>query len=93
MAFLALMLGGEYDNSQEKIEVTGDIPAKSFTAEGTFKVKTTAGFETKKIKFYNLSVQPTADLTLSASDVSSFSLVLDVMVDNTGKMLDIEKTM
>ena len=46
----------------------------------------------KKIKFYNLKAQVSADLTLSATDVSEFSLVLDIMADETGKIMDIENT-
>ena len=44
----------------------------------------------KKIKFYNLKAQVSADLTLSATDVSEFSLVLDIMADDNGKIMDIE---
>ena len=48
--------------------------------------------QSKKIKFYNLKAQVSADLTLSASDVSSFTLVLDILADDNGKIMDIEDT-
>lgn len=89
--FLALMLGGKL--SSNKIEVTGDIPSQSFKGEGTFRVVDEQGVvTTKKITFYKLQVQTSADLTLSASDVSSFSLVMDILADDAGKILDIEDT-
>lgn len=89
--FLALMLGGKLTSN--KIEVTGDIPNQSFKAEGTFRVVDEQGtVSTKKITFYKLQVQTSADLTLSASDVSSFSLVMDILADESGKILDIDDT-
>lgn len=87
--FLAMMLGGTYNQGDKSISVKGDVPNVSYTAEGTFRVTTTTGDAYKKIKFYNLKAQVSADLTLSASEVSSFSLVLDIMADSTGKIIDI----
>ena len=88
--FLAMMLGGTKDS--EGIKVTGAVPNQSFTAEGTFRVTSETGDALKKIKFYNLKAQVSADLTLSASEVSSFSLVLDIMANNEGKIIDIATT-
>lgn len=85
--FLAMMLGGTKDS--EGIKVTGAVPNQSFTAEGTFRVTSETGDALKKIKFYNLKAQVSADLTLSASEVSSFSLVLDILADANNKILDI----
>lgn len=87
--FLAMMLGGTYNQGDKSISVKGDVPNVSYTGEGTFRVTTTTGDAYKKIKFYNLKAQVSADLTLSASEVSSFSLVLDIMADATGKIIDI----
>ena len=87
--FLCMMLGATKDSSG-KISVTGAIPQQAYTAEGTFRTTTTAGDQMKKIKFYNLKAQVSADLTLSATDVSEFSLVLDILADDTGKIMDIE---
>ena len=87
--FLCMMLGATKD-SGGKISVTGAIPQQAYTAEGTFRTTTTAGDQMKKIKFYNLKAQVSADLTLSATDVSEFSLVLDILADDTGKIMDIE---
>lgn len=85
--FLAMMLGGTKDS--EGIKVTGSVPNQSFTAEGTFRVTSETGDSLKRIKFYNLKAQVSADLTLSASEVSSFSLVLDILSDANNKILDI----
>ena len=89
--FLCMMLGATKD-AQGKIIVDSKVPNQSYTAEGTFRTTSLDGDQIKKIKFYNLKAQVSADLTLSASDVSEFSLVLDIMADNTGKIMDIENT-
>ena len=88
--FLCMMLGAT--KSGDKIVVDSKVPNQSYTAEGTFRTTSLDGDQIKKIKFYNLKAQVSADLTLSASDVSEFSLVLDIMADNTGKIMDIENT-
>ena len=89
--FLCMMLGATKD-SGGKISVTSAVPNQTYTAEGTFRTTSTAGDQFKKIKFYNLKAQVSADLTLSATDVSEFSLVLDIMADDSGKIMDIENT-
>ena len=87
--FLCMMLGATKD-AQGKITVDSKVPNQSYTAEGTFRTTSLDGDQIKKIKFYNLKAQVSADLTLSASDVSEFSLVLDIMADDQGKIMDIE---
>ena len=87
--FLCMMLGATKD-AQGKISVDSKVPNQSYTAEGTFRTTSLDGDQIKKIKFYNLKAQVSADLTLSASDVSEFSLVLDIMADDAGKIMDIE---
>ena len=89
--FLCMMLGATKDG-QGKITVTSAVPNQTYTAEGTFRTTSTTGDQFKKIKFYNLKAQVSADLTLSATDVSEFSLVLDIMADEAGKIMDIENT-
>ena len=89
--FLCMMLGGT-KGSDGKITVDSKIPTQSYTAEGTFRVTSLTGDSIKKIKFYNLKAQVSADLTLSASDVSSFTLILDILADDNGKIMDIEDT-
>ena len=88
--FLCMMLGAT--KSGDKIVVDSKVPNQSYTAEGTFRTTSLDGDQIKKIKFYNLKAQVSADLTLSASDVSEFSLVLDIMADDAGKIMDIENT-
>ena len=89
--FLCMMLGATKD-AQGKIIVDSKVPNQSYTAEGTFRTTSLDGDQYKKIKFYNLKAQVSADLTLSATDVSEFSLVLDIMADDQGKIMDIENT-
>lgn len=86
--FLCMMLGAT-KGGDGTITVTGAVPNQSYTAEGTFRTTSLTGDEYKKIKFYNLKAQVSADLTLSATDVSDFSLVLDILADNAGKIMDI----
>ena len=87
--FLCMMLGATKDG-QGKITVDSKVPNQAYTAEGTFRTTSLGGDQFKKIKFYNLKAQVSADLTLSATDVSEFSLVLDIMADDNGKIMDIE---
>ena len=89
--FLCMMLGATKD-AQGKITVDSKVPNQAYTAEGTFRTTSLKGDQYKKIKFYNLKAQVSADLTLSATDVSEFSLVLDIMADDSGKIMDIENT-
>ena len=89
--FLCMMLGATKDG-QGKITVDSKVPNQAYTAEGTFRTTSLNGDQYKKIKFYNLKAQVSADLTLSATDVSEFSLVLDIMADDSGKIMDIENT-
>ena len=86
--FLCMMLGGT-KGSDGVIKVTGKIPNQSYKGEGTFRTTSLKGDEYKKITFYNLKAQVSADLSLSASDVSEFSLVLDILADDAGNIMDI----
>ena len=89
--FLCMMLGAT-KGGDGKISVTSAVPNQSYTAEGTFRTTSLGADQYKKIKFYNLKAQVSADLTLSATDVSEFTLVLDIMADNQGRIMDIENT-
>lgn len=83
MQFLAMMLGGVMtgDSGAEVITVDGSVPTQAYQATGTFRIVNEGGVEDiKRITFYNLQAQVGADLTLSATEVSSFSLVLDILV-------------
>lgn len=92
MEFLALILGGTYDEASGKISVTGDIPSVGYKAEGTFRIVEEGQTEVvKKITLYSLKAQPNADLTLSATEVADFTLNMDILVDENGNILDIEK--
>ena len=86
--FLCMMLGGT-KGADGSISVTGAVPNQSYTGEGTFRTTSLTGEQMKQIKFYNLKAQVSADLTLSASEVSSFTLVLDILADDAGKIMDI----
>ncbi|MEG2792989.1 MAG: hypothetical protein RR909_04360 [Bacilli bacterium] len=86
--FLAMMLGAT-KGGDGTLSVTGSVPNQSFTAEGTFRQTSLTGDAYKKIKFFNLKAQVSADLTLSAKEISSFSLVLDILADDSGKIMDV----
>lgn len=86
--FLCMMLGGTI-GTNGTINVTGTIPNQTYQAKGTFRCTTTSGDEYRQITFYSLKAQVSADLTLSASEVSSFSLVLDILANDSGQIIDI----
>lgn len=82
--YLALMLGGTLDKSTGKITATGQAPATAYELTGVFNVTTSGkGNKAKDLKLFNVKPQLGTDLTLSASEVANFTLVLDVMVDAT----------
>lgn len=86
--FLCMMLGGTI-GSDGTINVTSSIPNQTYQAKGVFRCTTTSGDEYRNITFYSLKAQVSADLTLSASEVSSFSLVLDILANDAGQIIDI----
>ena len=86
--FLAMMLGGtvEVDGS---IKVTGSIPTTSYTLTGTFNVTLANGQSVvKKMTLAKVTPQPSTDMSLSATEIAEFQLVMDVLVDND-QLLDI----
>lgn len=81
--FLAMMLGGTYNKSDGSITVTGAIPTKSYKLSGTFNVALADGTQVlRKIELAKVTPQPSTDMTLSATDIAEFQLVMDVLVDN-----------
>lgn len=87
--FLAQMLGGELEGT--KIKVKGTIPSKYYKMEGTFSVVNEDGStEVKKIVFSKAKAQPNADLTISAQEISDFSLTWDILVDDNDLILEID---
>ena len=91
MEFLAMMLGGTYDNVQNIISVTGDIPSKSYYIEGTFNMVDQSGQKSlKKLTLSKCTPQASTDLTLSATEVGEFQLVMDILVDDANTLLKLE---
>lgn len=88
MDYLAMVLGGEYDKDDDTIKVSGDAPSRGFVLAGTFKGKKhgTNAMQTFEIILYNVAVQPAVDLTLNATDIGSFPLVLDVLADDDNEI-------
>ena len=82
--------GGEITGT--KIQVKGTIPSKYYKMEGTFEVVNEDGStEIKSIKFSKAKAQPNADLTISAQEISDFSLTWDILVDDQDLILEIDK--
>ncbi len=83
MNYLAYVMGGTYDPTDDEIMVTGDAPSTGFVLVGTFEGKKhgTNSMQKFEIILYNVAVQPAVDLTLSATDIGSFQLVFDVLAD------------
>lgn len=91
MEFLAMMLGGTYTSGENKIKVTGDIPSKSYYIEGTFNMVDQSGQKAlKKLVLSKCTPQASTDLTLSATEVGEFQLVMDILVDDTNTLLTLE---
>lgn len=85
---LAWLLGGEYDKSKGSITVRGTIPNKSYKIVGTFAAVGEDGTTiTKEITMNKAKPQVNTDTTFSATDVSSFTLVFDVLVDASNEIL------
>lgn len=94
--YLAWMLGGEIikgtgeSEGATLIKVTGKIPSRAYIIEGTFSCTAEDGTEIiQHIKMYNAKPQANADLSLSAIDVSNFSLTFDVLVDANDLMIEL----
>lgn len=85
---LAWLLGGEYNETDGSISVKGTIPNKSFKIVGTFCAVNEAGNQiTKEITMNKAKPQVNTDTTFSATDVSSFSIVFDVLVDAKNEII------
>ena len=90
--YLAWMLGGSLDDDGS-IHVGGTAPNVAYKISGTFAIQTeTNGTQTRYIEMYNCRPQVATDLTLSATEVSNFTLTFDVMVDETDNILDLFPT-
>lgn len=86
--FLAMMLGGTVE-TDGSIKVTGSIPTTSYTLTGTFNVTLANGQSVvKKMTLAKVTPQPSTDMSLSATEIAEFQLVMDVLVDND-QLLDI----
>ncbi len=86
--FLAMMLGGTVEENGS-IKVTGSIPTTSYTLTGTFNVTLANGQSVvKKMTLAKVTPQPSTDMSLSATEIAEFQLVMDVLVDND-QLLDI----
>lgn len=84
---LAWLLGGEL-GIDGSITVKGTIPNKSFKIVGTFCAVNEAGNQiTKEITMNKAKPQVNTDTTFSATDVSSFSIVFDVLVDAKNEII------
>lgn len=93
MDALALILGGTYNSETDAIEVTGDMITKAFTFEGTINVREDGNSEPTivDVKLYKISPQISSDLTLSGSEIANFSIVFDMLIDDSNKFLDWKK--
>lgn len=91
MEYLAMVMGGTYDDTDGSILVTGDAPSTGYVLAGTFKGKK-HGDNTMQIFdiiLYNVSAQPNVDFTLDATSIGSFALVMDVLQDTDNNIAKI----
>lgn len=92
MEYLALLVGGTYDATDGKITVKGEPKSVGYAAVGTFRGKQHGDntMHTFQITMYNIAPQASADLTLNATDIGSFELVFDLLVDEDENLIDIK---
>lgn len=90
MEVLALILGGEYDSASNKISVKGSVPSRSFTFEGTVNVKFEgeSSYKIMDLKLYNISPQLNGSMSLSSTDIGSYAIAFNVMVDADDNIYD-----
>lgn len=86
MEYLAMVMGGTLDEATGAIKVTKDAPSKGYVLAGTFNGKKHGDNSNQVFEMilYNVAPQPNVDLTLNATDIGSFPLVLDVLQDENG---------
>ena len=88
LEYLAMVMGGNYDAATDTVSISGDAPSKGFVLVGTFKGKKhgTNANQIFQLVLYNVACQPSVDMTLSATDIGSFPLVLDVLADANNRI-------
>lgn len=87
--WLGMSLGGEV--SDEKILVSSIAPSTVYKIEGTFRCTEEDGTVTiRSIRFPNTKPQPKSEISFSAENVASFSLIFDLMVDQEGVLMEID---
>lgn len=88
LEYLAMVMGGNYDANTDTVSISGDAPSKGFVLVGTFKGKKhgTNANQIFQLVLYNVACQPSVDMTLSATDIGSFPLVLDVLADANNRI-------
>lgn len=92
LEYFALMLGGAFDSATNTISV-GSVPVtKGYKIEGTFNVKmhATGAMKVLDIIMYNATPQVSADMTFDATAIGDYQLVMDVLANDAGKVLDMK---
>lgn len=91
MEHLAMIMGGVYDEGTNSIKVNNEDVSVGYVMAGTFRGKERGSNAMQKFQIicYNVAPQVNTDLQLSALDIGSFELVLDVLADEDGDMIEI----
>lgn len=90
MEYMAMLFGGTLDDNGA-IVVTGDIPSAGYVLSGTFRGKKHGdnSIQIFEIILYNVSPQPSVDMTLDATSIGSFELTFDVLADEDNNIAKI----
>ena len=89
---MALMVGGEYDKTTDKITVSGETKVQYFSMTGKFTMVSENGKEeVMAMEAGKVATVPEADWGMDATAISTFSMKLAVMQDNEGNMFTIAK--
>ena len=91
MEHLAMIMGGVYDEAANKISVNDQDNSVGYVMVGTFRGKKRGDNTMQKFQIicYNVAPQVNTDLQLSALDIGSFELVLDLLADEDGDLVEI----
>ena len=91
MEHLAMIMGGVYDEASNKISVNDQDNSVGYVMVGTFRGKKRGDNTMQKFQIicYNVAPQVNTDLQLSALDIGTFELVLDILADEDGDIVEI----
>lgn len=88
--WLAMALGGEFDEATEEVVVKSISPSTVYEISGTFRCTLENGKnKIRSITFPKAKPQPNTEITFEAENVASFEMTFDLMVDENDVLMKI----